>query len=169
MLGDKVNLISGLVALPFLVVATATFAGDDSSGPIEYKLDLGATFTTYQLVAADKAWAQRLADKFKYGGTIAYFVRTSLPFYVDEKKVEGAVYQRLDKPSCFYVVPGDYVLAIGTPWPASPGVGGFSLNAPSSRNFLACMNCHCGGVPALSSSPVDKGLVTWSGHDYSRF
>src|SRR5262249_54939310 len=101
-------------------------------------------------------------------GKIVYFVRTSLALTVDDKAVEGRVYQRLDDPTCFYVATGDYVLKIGTPWPASPGVGGFSLNAPQSKNFLSCMNCHCGGVPALSSTPIVKGPVSWGGHEYSR-
>ena len=89
----------------------------------------------------DQNWSQRLANKFKYTGKISYFVRTSLPLDVDGKVIKGAVYQRLDQPDCFYVLPGDYVLAIGRPWPASPGVGGFTLSAPRSQNFLACMNC----------------------------
>jgi hypothetical protein len=160
---------SYLAVLATAVIASTAIAGDDSSGPIKYRVDLGAPFTTYQLTEQDKAWSQHLAKKFKYTGSISYFVRTSLTLDVDGKAVEEAVYQRLDQPDCFYVVPGDYVLTIGTPWPASPGVGGFTLCAPRSRTFLACMNCHCGGVPALSSTPIEKGPVSWSGHDTTRF
>jgi len=152
-----------------LVTTNLVFAGDDSSGPIKYSLDLGASFTTYKLTDSDRAWGKRLAEKFKYKGKVSYFVRTSLPLNVDGKKIEGVVYQRVDEPSCFYVVPGDYVMKIESPWPASPGVGGFTLNAPKSMNFLTCMNCHCGGVPALSSTPIDKRPVSWGGHDFKRF
>ena len=162
-------LASRIAAASMALVVLSAMAGDDSSGPTQYKLNLGTPFSTYQLTEKDEAWGQRLAQKFRYTSKIFYFVRTSLPLEVDGKTVEGAVYQRVDLPACFYVVPGDYVLTIGTPWPASPATGGFSLNAPKSRNFLACMNCHCGGVPALASTPITKGPVTWNGHNYSRF
>ena len=160
--------IARLLIIFTFAICTTAIAGDDSSGPIKYELDLGTPFTTYQLTNSDRAWGEKLAGKFKYKGKIAYFVRTSLPLTVDGKNVAGGVYQRLDEPRCFYVVPGDYVLKIGTEWPASPGVGGFTLNAPKSKNFLTCMNCHCGGVPALSSTPIVKGPVSWKGHAYNR-
>ena len=76
-----------------MLVATVTsHAGDDSSGPIKYSVDLGARFTTYELTKADREWAQRLAIKFKYNGKIAFFVRTSLPIEADGKTIEGSVY-----------------------------------------------------------------------------
>jgi hypothetical protein len=57
------------------------------------------------------------------------------------------------------------MLKVGTMWAYNPGVGGFSMHAPKSRNFIVCFNFVEGGVPFLSSSPVRKGIVTWKGHD----
>jgi hypothetical protein len=82
-----------------------------------------------------------------------------------EKTVQGAVYQAVEKPDVFYVANGDAMLKLGTTWPYNPGVGGFSMHAPKSRNFIVCFNFDNGGVPFLSSSPVRKGIVTWKGHN----
>jgi hypothetical protein len=72
------------------------------------------------------------------------------------------------KPEYFYVVNGDAMLKLDTKWAYSPGVGGFSMHAPKSLNFIVCLNLD-GGVPFLSSSPIQKGKVTWNGHDFNRF
>ena len=145
------------------------FSGDDASGPIRYRVDLGQAFTTHQLSAADRAWAAEIARRLNYTGTIVHFVRTSIPLQVDNEVVEGAVYQAVEHPTFFYVVPGDAMLALGTTWPYSPGVGGFSMHAPKSLEFIACLNFVTGGVPFLSSTPVVKGTVSWGGNADKRF
>ena len=82
--------------------------------------------------------------------------------------MQGAVYRATERPDYFYVVNGDAILRLDTRWAYNPGVGGFSMHAPKSRNFIVCLNLD-GGVPFLSSSPVQKGKVTWRGHDWNRF
>jgi hypothetical protein len=42
------------------------------------------------------------------------------------------------------------------------------MRAPKSQDFIVCLNLG-GGVPFLSSSSVQKGTVTWNGHDWNRF
>lgn len=93
-----------------------------------------------------------------------HLVRTSLPLQVGSRILHGDVYQAVEKPDAFYISSTDAVLRIGTRWAYNPGVGGFSMYAPRSRNFIVCLNFD-GGVPFLSSSPVQKGIVTWKGHD----
>jgi hypothetical protein len=73
----------------------------------------------------------------------------------------------VERPKFFYVVKGDAMLKLHVRWAYSPGVGGFSMHAPRSQDFIVCLNLD-GGVPFLSSSPVEKGKVTWKGHDYDR-
>jgi len=68
-------------------------------------------------------------------------------------------------PDVFYVVNSDAMLRLGTRWAYNPGVGGFSMHAPKSRNFIVCFNFVEGGVPFLSSSPVRRDDVTWMGHN----
>jgi hypothetical protein len=143
-------------------------AGDDASGPIKYSVNLGAQFQTYQLTDKDKEWSRSLAQKFNYSGRIVHFVRTSLPLTVTGQEVKGAVYQAVEKPEYFYVRQGDAMLKVNTEWPYSPGVGGFSMHAPSSVNFIVCLNFQPGGVPFLSSSRVIKDVVSWGGHERNR-
>ena len=81
------------------------------------------------------------------------------------KTVRGAVYQALDMPDVSYVVNSDAMLRLGTRWAYNPGVGGFSMHAPKSRNFIVCFNFVEGGVPFLSGSPVRRDDVTWMGHN----
>lgn len=133
-------------------------------GSVPYALDLAAPFTHYELTANDRSWGKRLAQKLNYSGKIFYFVRTSLALEVGNQSLVGAVYQRVDLPNCFYVTRGDYLLRIGKERPSSSGVGGFSLHFPPSKNFLACLNCHCSGVPVSWSTPITKGQVYWLGH-----
>jgi hypothetical protein len=144
-------------------------AGDDSSGPIQYSVDLGAPYSSYQLTDADKQWAARLANNLKYSGRVVHFVRTSLELEVDTASVRGAVYQAVEEPTVYYVVPGDALLRVGNTWPVNPSVGGFSLHAPKSMDFIACLNLTKGGVPFLSGTPVVKGRVSWKGHEWKRF
>jgi len=90
-------------------------------------------------------------------------VQTSLPLKVGNRLVEGAVYQSVEKRDFFYVVDGDVMLRLGKQWAYDPGVGGFSMHAPKSRNFIVSLNFVEGGVPFLSSSIVKKGIVYWDG------
>ena len=103
--------------------------------------------------------------KLGYKGHVVHFVRTSLSLKVGSSSVEGAVYQAVEKPDFFYVVNTDAMLKIGSQWAYSPGVGGFSMYAPRSRNFIVSLNFVSGGVPFLSSSPITRGIVTWNGDD----
>jgi hypothetical protein len=164
---SNLNFMSAIV-LFLSITASLAMAGDDASGPIHYSTDLSRSFTTYAMSEQDNEWSSSLVERLKYGGSVVHFVRTSLPLQVDKKTVQGAVYQGVEKTDYFYVVNGDAMLKLGTTWAYSPGVGGFSMYAPKSRNFIVCLNLD-GGVPFLSSSPVQKGKVTWNGHDWNRF
>jgi hypothetical protein len=154
--------------LSFLACSYA-FAGDDASGAIRYSTDLAQPFSKYVMSEKDKAWSRSLAKNLKYHGPVVHFVRTSLPLTVNDATVAGAVYQALERPEFFYIVNGDAMLKLGAEWPYDPGVGGFSMHAPKSMNFIVCLNLVEGGVPFGSGSPVQKGKVTWRGHDYNRF
>jgi len=145
------------------------FAGDDASGSIPYSVDLSAPYSRHELSAEDRQWGASLVANLGYDGKVVYFVRTTLPLQVDKATVTGEVYQAIESPDWFYVVPGDAMLKIGTRFVASPGVGGFSMHAPRSRDFIVCLNCGPGGVPFLSSTKVSKGLVTWGGDSWDRF
>src|ERR1700680_4232573 len=149
------------VLLLCLALATA-YAGDDASGPIQYSTDLSQPFTTYVMSDKDKEWSQSLVRGLKYTGSVVRFVRTSLPLTVDNSTIRGAVYQAVERPEFFYVVNSDAMLKLNHKWAYSPGVGGFSMHAPKSLNFIVCLNLN-GGVPFLSSSPVQKRKVTWKG------
>lgn len=151
--------------LLFLTVGRNAHAGDDASGNIPYQVDLSRPFTTYSMTVEDKLWSTALAIRFAYKGPVLHFVRTSLPLNTGDKAVEGSVYQAVEKPDVFYVENGDAMLKIGSRWAYNPGVGGFSMHAPKSRNFIVCFHFVTGGMPFLSSSPVSKGIVTWNGHD----
>jgi hypothetical protein len=157
---------TAVFALAMLQVASA---GDDASGPVPFQVDLSQPFTTYTMTAPDKLWSPSLAIRFAYKGAAVHFVRTSLPLKMRDRSVKGAIYQAVEKSDFFYVVNSDAMLKVGATWPYNPGVGGFSMHAPNSRNFIVCFNFVEGGVPMLSSSPVLKGAVTWNGHgDWNR-
>jgi hypothetical protein len=143
-------------------------AGDDASGPIHYSTDLSRPFSKYVLTKHDEDWSNSLITRLHYGGRAIHFVRTSLSLTVDKTTLQGAVYEAVEKPELFYVVSGDAILQLGTRWAYNPGVAGFSMHAPPSLNFIVCLNLH-GGVPFLSSTPVVKGTVNWTGHSYTRF
>ena len=155
-----------------LILATAPAllrAGDDASGPIAYSANIGGHFRSYDLSEKDRTWADELARKLNYDGKIGFFVRTDIQLQVDGAMQLGSVYRRVDSQGVFYVVPGDSMLKIGLPHPYNPGVGGFDLFAPPSRNFLVCFNCTVEeGVPVLNSSPVVAGKVTWHAYGTRR-
>lgn len=142
-------------------------AGDDASGHISYSTDLSLPYTKYTMSQKDKAWSNSLIKRLKYKGPVVHFVKTSLPLNKEGKKVKGAIYQALEKPKFFYVTNGDVMLEIGEKWPYSPGVGGFDMWSPKSRNFIVAVNMS-GGVPFLSGTPVIKGKIMWKGDEFTR-
>jgi hypothetical protein len=153
------------VAALFLTTLRAASAGDDASGRMPCSVDLSQPFTAYSITPKDKLWSESLVKKLGYKGQVVHFVRTSLSLKVGNSNVEGGVYQAVEKPDFFYVVNTDTMLKIASQWAYSPGVGGFSMHAPRSRNFIVSLNFVSGGVPFLSSSAVTRGIVTWNGDD----
>ena len=152
-----------------ILVATVAVAGDDASGPIAYQVDLGSNFSTHQFGESELKWSRSLVENLNYEGRVVHFVRTTLPLSVDGKTHEGLVYQAVEEPDVFFVIPGDAMLKVGAKYPLSPGVGGFSMHAPDSLDFIVCLNFHNGGVPFHSGSKVSRGQVTWNGRDWRRF
>jgi hypothetical protein len=143
----------------------AAVAGDGASGPTQYSVDLSLPFKTYSVTAKDVRWSESVVRRLKYTRQVTHFVRTSLPLQVNDRAIEGAVYQAVEKPDLFYVANNDAMLKIGTRWAYSRGIGGFSMHARKSRNYLVCLNLN-GAIALLSSSSlVDKGVVTWKGYD----
>lgn len=157
-----------IVYLISIFISAGATAGDYAIGGIKYKVDLGQTFDMYKMTKKDFAWGVNLSKKLKYQGKVIYFVRTSLVLLADGKKLEGAVYHAIDKPDYFYVLPGDAMLVVGAKRPISPGVGGFSMITPKSKNFIACFNCFSGGVPFIFGSSITLGKVVWYGDDFHR-
>jgi hypothetical protein len=155
------GVLQAFLLIPLL--ASFAIAGDDASGSVPYRLDLSQHFTTHSLTAADRSWGENLAKKFKYKGRVTHFVRTSLPLQIGERKVQGAVYQCIEDADLFYVLEGDAILKIGARWPYNPGVGGFSIHAPKTKDFIVVLNFAREGVPFLSSSPVVRAAVEWKG------
>ncbi len=96
------------------LVAIASYAGDDASGPIHYAVDLSEPFTLYQMSSSDERWRQSLIKKLRYAGKVVHFVRTSNPLMVDNSTVDGAVYRAIEHPDYFHVVNGDAMLRLGT-------------------------------------------------------
>jgi len=158
----------GLVCLLGLGFSSISYAGDDASGTIPRKVDLSKTFNRYQLTQADKQWAASLVKNFDYQSDVMFFVQTDLPMESDGCQLQGKIYQSLQDAELFYVAEGDTMLKIGEKHPFSPAVGGFSMHAPDSKHFIACLNCLSGGVLLRNSSPVEKGMVAWHGRDWNR-
>jgi hypothetical protein len=157
-----------LVVSVLFLGAGSAFTGDDASGPIRYRVDLAAPFTKYELTPANREWSDSFARNLGYSGKVVHFVRTTLELSVNDEVKEGEVYQALEMPDCFYVAPGDAMLRLGSRWPLSPGVGGFSMHAPKSRDFIVCLHCDSGGVPFLSGSRVTRAQVAWGGNSWNR-
>ena len=151
-----------------LSLTSIAFSGDDASGPINYRTDLSINYTQYQLTEDDKAWGKSLVDNFKYKGNVFHFVKTSIPLYVNDSVVQGGIYRALELEGVFYVINGDTIIDTNKNRSYSPGVGGFSMHAPKSKNFIVCLNFNQRGVPHLSSSPVRIGHVTWKGNNWKR-
>ncbi len=160
------NMIRNILVL--LLLSLSAFAGDDASGDVPRKMDLSVEYTPYEMKETDRNWSQSLVSNFKYKGKVVHFVKTNIPLVSNKETIEGRIYQSVENPDVFYVAEGDLMFKIGNQHPYSPGVGGFSMHAPKSKNFIVCLNCLQGGVPALKSSKVIKGIVNWQGTKWSR-
>ena len=158
-----------LILLIAGLVGASAYAGDDASGSIAYSVDLAAPYEKYELTEANRRWSNSLVVNLRYSGEVVHFVQTTLPLAVNDTTVNGVVYQAVEKPEYFYVVPGDAMLKIGASRTFSPGAGGFSMHVSPSQEFVVCLNFNTGGVPILSSSEVSRSLVTWNGRDWRRF
>lgn len=161
-------LLNYLLAVMLLAVAFPVSGGDDASGPISYQLDLSAPFTQYEMTESDVGWSESLVENLGYKGEVVHFVRTSIAIDIDGVSNNEAVYKAVLGDDIFYVAEGDAMLKVGNKWPYSPGVGGFSMHAPRSKNFIVCLNCLRGGVPHMSGTEVQIGPVSWMGHDFKR-
>ena len=159
----KINIISAI-----LICVVLAYSGDDASGNINYKINLGSEYGSYEMTEKDYKWSKSLVTNLKYEGKPIHFVKTTLPLYRDGVKLKGMVYQSIEDPKYFYVLESDAILKIGLKYPYSPGCGGFSMHAPKSKNFIVCLNLYSGGVPFLKGTPVDKNEVTWKGHKEKR-
>ncbi len=153
----------------FILLSLTIYAGDDSSGPVKFSTDLSAKFQTFQMGDIEKKWSASLIKNMNYKGEVIHFVRTTIILNQGGTEINGAIYQALEKPNYFYIVNADSMLKIGKKHPYSPGVGGFSMHRPKSKNFIVCLNFQSGGVPAFSSTPVKKGPVSWQGNVWDRF
>lgn len=144
------------------------YAGDDSSGSIPMQMDLSQTYKSYELTHEDKDWSNSLVANFGYKGSVLHFVKTDIVLKTPSVIKSDLVYQCIEKPELYYVSHGDLMFKLNSKYPYSPGVGGFSMHSPKSKNFIVCLNCSDGGVPNLKSGPVKKGIIKWYGSDYSR-
>ncbi|MDQ7051284.1 MAG: hypothetical protein Q9M92_17855 [Enterobacterales bacterium] len=162
------NIFSLLLVIISYGVSSIVMAGDDASGNIPRQVDLSLTHKNYQLTEADRVWVATLVKNFNYQGKIMLFVQTDLPLESNACSLSGKVYQNLNDETLYYVAEGDVMLKIGEKHPFSRGVGGFSMHAPKSKHFIACLNCLSGGVLVRNSSEVTKGSVTWYGRDWNR-
>ena len=151
-----------------LLLSINAYSGDDASGDIPREMDLGAPYEQYNLTESDFEWSRSLAQRFEYDDEVVHFARTSIALISDGQAIEGRVYHSLEYPDMYYVAEGDLMFVLGRDHPYSPGVGGFSMHSPSSGNFIVCLNCLGGGVPALQSSEVLRGVVKWRGASWTR-
>ncbi len=167
-IAKRLGILISMTLFIFIIGASQAHAGDDASGAIPYSVDLSQKFSIYSMTPKDNLWSASLLKRLRFTGKAVHFVRTSLPLNVEGHVLNGAVYQAVEKPNFFYVAKSDTILALNARWAYSPGVGGFSMHAPKSLNFIVCLYLETGGVPVLTSSRVQSGIVTWKGHDRNR-
>ncbi len=152
-----------ILALLLFVTATC-FAGDGADGPNRYEGDFTNEPKQYQVTKDDERWTASLLRNLKEKGKVTYFTRTDLVIRRDGVQVEGAVYRCVSKPSVYYISEGDVMLDLTRGRIYSPGVGGFSMHSPKSRNLVVCLNFQSGGVPVVRHSPVARERVWWFGN-----
>jgi hypothetical protein len=168
---------SRLFLCAVLAMVVPAHAGDGIAGPHTFAVDFSQSFQRYQMRAADVAWVASLVKGLHYGKAVVHFVRTTLPLKKDGAVVAGEVYQAVEYPEYFYVVTSDAMFDLKGQDLYNPGVGGFSMHAPRSRRFIACLEFQRGGVPFMGSSgeffigspAVGYRLVQWTGHLWNRF
>ena len=149
-----------LLALLLLVTATC-LAGDGADGPNRYEADFTNAPRQYQMTKDDERWTASLLRNLKEKGKVTYFTRTDLVIRRDGVQVEGAVYRCVSKPNFYYISEGDVMLDLSQDGIFNPGVGGFSMHSPKSRQFIACLNFQQGGVGFVRHSPIARGQIWW--------
>jgi len=154
--------------LVLFILSFHSYAGDDASGDIIREMDLSYNYTLYAMTELDHKWSRSLVSNFKYKGTVIHFVQTNIPLLSNNKTIIGRIYKSIEKPEMYYVSEGDLMFKIGNKLPYSPGVGGFSMHTPKSKEFIVCLNCLQGGVPVLKGSNVIKGINKWQGTKWNR-
>ena len=168
---------SRLFLCAVLATVAPSYAGDGVSGPHTFAVDFSQPFDRYQVRPADFGWVASLVKGVHYEKAVVHFVRTSLPLKRDGQLVAGEVYQAIERPEYFYVVTSDAMFNLKRKDLYGPGVGGFSMHAPPSRRFIACLEFQRGSVPfvgrsgeyLIGSPAVGCQLVEWTGHLWNRF
>jgi hypothetical protein len=135
--------------------------GDGADGPNRYRADFSASLKHYVLTAQDQLWTRSLLRNLREKQKPTLFVRTDLALQRDGKSVSGLLYQCIEKPQYFYCAEGDVLLDLKHGWIYNPGVGGFSMHSPKSREFIVCLNFQRGGVPFIRHSSITRGVVWW--------
>ncbi len=157
------------IIIMFFCLVPLSYAGDDASGPVKYSADFFDDYDRYKMNKKDKNWSSSLVQNLRYKGKVVHFVRTSIPLLVDGQKVLGQIYKAVEEKSTFYIINCDAMLITNAPWLYNPGVGGFSMHTPKSKDFIVSLNFQKGGVPFLSSIILKNGKVKWKGHKWRRF
>ena len=151
------------------ILAGRLAAGDGVDGPNRYEADFSREHTRYTMTKADERWTASLLRNLKESGKVTYFTRTDLPIMKDGRAVRGLIYQRIDKPQYCYISDGDVMLDLDSGLIYSPGVGGFSMHSPKSRDFIVCLLFQRGGVPIMRHSEIARRQVWWfSTEKYNR-
>ena len=150
-----------LIIATFLSFVVDSNAGDGIGGTNRYKTDFSQEHALYKTTKDDERWTASLLRKFKTTNKAVYFVRTDLALTKDGKELRGLVYRRVDQPSYYYVSEGDVMFDLKERFIYNPGVGGFSMHSPKSRDFIVCLNFQKSGVPFLRHSEIMKSNVWW--------
>jgi hypothetical protein len=156
------------IAALLLLFVVPALAGDGADGPNRYEADFTREPQSYQMTKADARWTASLLNHLKEKTKPAFFTRTDLVLHRDGTAVEGQVYRCVSKPEIYYFAEGDTMLNLTRGLIYSPGVGGFSMHAPQSRAFIACLNLESGGVPVVRHSPITREPLWWFGNQRSK-
>lgn len=144
-----------------LCVVVGSHAGDGIGGTNRYAADFSRGHESYKMGKDDERWAASFLRNLKATGKAIYFTRTDLPVQKDGVVVRGLVYRRVDQPKYYYITEGDVMLNLKEDFIYNPGVGGFSMHSPKSRNFIVCLNFQQGGVPFVRHSEIGTSNVWW--------
>ena len=144
------------------------FAGDFADGPIRYEVDFAKEHSQYKITKGDKRWVDSLLRNLNERSKATIFVRTDLSLVKDGVEIRGLIYQRVDEPRYCYVADGDVMLDLKNGSISSPGVGGFSMHSPKSRDFIVCLHFQSGGVPILRHSVINFSNTWWNSSDTTK-